>query len=221
MGGSSRAAQADVQASPTTRLERLARLVDCHPGQARGGPREPREDVAKRADAREDVAVGALARGRARASARMAPDVIGRGVLDGLFVAPAAAAVSEALASAHADGPVAVLGNARLATALATTHAVVPVGISARAAKKLTGAVTDLAALGDRQLVALVGTEVADITTLQAWTQAIVDGGVLILVERGGKPTDASRRALCAGLTELEQRVVGRTVVTSGLVTHL
>jgi hypothetical protein len=32
---------------------------------------------------------------------------------------------------------------------------------------------------------------------------------------------EASRRALCSGLTEIEQRHVGRSIVTSGLVTHL
>jgi hypothetical protein len=43
---------------------------------------------------------------------------------------------------------------------------------------------------------------------------------VLVLVDRG-RAAEASRRALCAGLTELEQRHAGRLVVTSGLVTHL
>jgi len=46
------------------------------------------------------------------------------------------------------------------------------------------------------------------------------DGGAIVLVDRGRAP-DASRRALCGGLTELEQRRAGRVVVTSGLVTHL
>ena len=142
-------------------------------------------------------------------------------MLDGLFVAPAVAAIGEALASARADGKIAVLGNARLAAALATSRDVVPVGLSPRAAKKLPTAIEDLGALGDGTLAAVVGTDPADITTLQAWARAVRDGGALILVERGGKAADASRRALCAGLTELEQRHVGRTIVTSGLVTHL
>jgi len=47
----------------------------------------------------------------------------------------------------------------------------------------------------------------------------VADGGALILVDRG-RPHDASRRALCAGLTEIEQRQAGRAVITSGLVSH-
>jgi hypothetical protein len=42
---------------------------------------------------------------------------------------------------------------------------------------------------------------------------------VLIFVDRGHAP-EASRRALCAGLTEIQQRHAGRVVITSGLVTH-
>jgi hypothetical protein len=41
-----------------------------------------------------------------------------------------------------------------------------------------------------------------------------------VMIDRGHAP-EASRRALCAGLSELEQRHVGRVVVTSGLVSHL
>ena len=55
---------------------------------------------------------------------------------------------------------------------------------------------------------------------LQAWSRIVRDGGVVVLVDRG-HAAEASRRALCAGLTEIEQRQDGRTVVTSGLVTHL
>jgi hypothetical protein len=43
---------------------------------------------------------------------------------------------------------------------------------------------------------------------------------VIAFVDRGHAP-EASRRALCAGLSELEQRHAGRNVITSGLVTHL
>jgi hypothetical protein len=46
------------------------------------------------------------------------------------------------------------------------------------------------------------------------------DGGAIVLVDRGRAP-EASRRALCAGLSEIEQRHAGRVVVTSGLVSHL
>jgi hypothetical protein len=146
-------------------------------------------------------------------------------MLDGLFVTPAVTAIGEALHSAHADdGRLAVVGHAKLATALATTREVVPVGMSARAAKKLAGAVGDLASIEDRSLAGVVGTDIATdddwARVLGTWIRAVRDGGAIVFVDRGRAP-EASRRALCAGLTEIEQRHAGRAVVTSGLVTHL
>ena len=55
---------------------------------------------------------------------------------------------------------------------------------------------------------------------LRAWTRVVRDGGAIVFVDRGHAP-EASRRALCSGLTELEQRRSGRIIVTSGLVSHL
>jgi hypothetical protein len=145
-------------------------------------------------------------------------------VLGGLFIAPAVTAVTEALASASADRRLAVIGDAKLATALAAAkHDVVPVGLSIRAAKKLAAALPDLSTIDDHSLSAVVGVDVAtddrwDVA-LREWSRVVRDGGVLVLVDKGHAP-EASRRALCAGLSELEQRRVGRVVVTSGLVTH-
>jgi hypothetical protein len=155
-------------------------------------------------------------------------------VLDGLFVTPAVTAITEALASAGvtpvsggaaATPPaIAVVGNAKLAAALADGHDVLPVGMSVRAAKKLPRNVPDLAAVEANSLAAVIGVDVAtDETwadTLRAWTRVVRDGGAIVIVDRG-HAEEASRRALCAGLTELEQRHAGRTVITSGLVTHL
>jgi hypothetical protein len=146
-------------------------------------------------------------------------------VLEGLFVTPAVTAITDALASAHADGKLAVIGNAKLATALAgPAREVLPVGMSARAAKKLTNALADLSKIEDRSLDAIVGVDIAIDDgwelTLRDWTRAVRDGGAIVFVDRGHAP-EASRRALCSGLTEIEQRHAGRSVVTSGLVTHL
>ena len=146
-------------------------------------------------------------------------------MLDGLFVAPAVSAVSEALGAASTDGKLAVIGNAKLASALvASKRDVVAIGVSARAAKKLTNAMADLTAIEDRSLAGVVGADIAvddgwEIT-LGEWRRVVRDGGVLVFIDRG-HAAEASRRALCSGLTEIEQRHVGRTVVTSGLVTHL
>ncbi len=146
-------------------------------------------------------------------------------MLDGLFVTPAVTAIGEALASARADGKLAVVGNGKLAAALAEgTLDVVPIGLSARAAKKLTNALADLSSLEDRSLAAVVGVDIATDegweARLREWARVVRDGGAIVFVDRGHAP-EASRRALCAGLSEIEQRHAGRVVVTSGVVTHL
>lgn len=146
-------------------------------------------------------------------------------MLDGLFVTPAVTAIGEALASARAEGRLAVIGNAKLATALTEAKLdVVPIGLSARAAKKLTNALADLSSIGDRSLASVIGVDIAvddgwEIT-LREWSRCVRDGGVIVFVDRGHAP-EASRRALCGGLSEIEQRHVGRVVVTSGVVSHL
>jgi hypothetical protein len=150
-------------------------------------------------------------------------------VLDGLFVTPAVTAITEALSSAGlaregSPARIAVVGNAKLATALAASHDVLPVGMSARAAKKLPRNVPDTAEIEAGSLAAVIGADVATdeawAETLRAWTRVVRDGGAIVFVDRG-HAAEASRRALCAGLTELEQRQAGRAVITSGLVTHL
>ncbi len=147
-------------------------------------------------------------------------------MLGGLFLTPAVTAISDALASAHIrGGRVAVVGDARLARALvAPGREIVPVGLSARAAKKLAGALRDASSLAPASLAAAI---VMDVTadagweqTLRAWCGLVCDGGAVVLVDRG-RATLATGRALCAGLSELEQRRAGRAVVTSGLVTQL
>ena len=135
-------------------------------------------------------------------------------------------AISDALASARVDGGrFAVLRDARLARALATPgRELVPVGMSARAAKKLVGALPDASALAPGSLDAAILVDItADLAweqTLRAWCRLVRDGGVVVLVDRG-RATEATRRALCTGLTELEQRHAGGAIVTSGLVTQL
>jgi hypothetical protein len=55
---------------------------------------------------------------------------------------------------------------------------------------------------------------------LAGWARAVVDGGGLVLVDRI-PAIELSRRALCLGLAALEQRISGRWIVTSGLVSDL
>ena len=149
-------------------------------------------------------------------------------MLDGLFVTPAVTAIAEALASARADGKIAVVGSAKLARALASAGGggrdVVPVGLPARAAKKAPNHLADLSTVEPASLAAVVGVDIATTDAwaerLAEWSRVVRDGGAIIVVDRGHAVL-ASSRALCAGLSELEQRHAGRTVVTSGLVTHL
>ncbi len=149
-------------------------------------------------------------------------------MLDGLFVTPAVTAIIEALGTANAGGRLAVIGDAKLAAALGRSRDVIPVALSTRTAKKLPNAVPSIdalaAAIGPGSLAGIVATNVtADdgwLATLRSYANLVRDGGALVFVDKGHAP-EASRRALCAGLTELEQRHAGRTVVTSGLVTHL
>ena len=148
-------------------------------------------------------------------------------MLDGLFVAPAVAAITEALGDT--SGVIAVIGDAKIAQAIAAKYTVIAVGISGRAAKKLPKALAEtakdsVASIDPGSLAAVIGVNVTEddgwVETLRSWTRAVRDEGTLVLIDKS-HATEASRRTLCAGLTELEQRHAGRAVVTSGLVTHL
>ena len=145
-------------------------------------------------------------------------------MLESLFVTLALEAITEALTSAQVAGPVVVIGNAKLAAALRPTREVLAVGMTARAARRLGDTLADTSALEAGAVAAVIGADVATSETwaaqLHEWTRIVRDGGVVVLVDRG-HAVEASRRALCAGLTEIEQRHDGRTIVTSGLVTHL
>jgi hypothetical protein len=145
-------------------------------------------------------------------------------VLDGLFVTPAVTAITEALAALHAEGAIAVVGNAKLAVALGASREVIPVELSPRAAKKLRGKARELAGIEPASLAGLVGVDLATAAAweeaLRGWSRVVRDGGAIVIVDRG-HPFEASRRALCGGLTEIEQRRAGRSVITSGMVSHL
>ncbi|HVK85291.1 MAG TPA: hypothetical protein VM513_14335 [Kofleriaceae bacterium] len=148
-------------------------------------------------------------------------------MLDGLFVTPSVTAITEALSSAAAtEGPIAVIGHAKLAAALAEHREVIAVGLTPRAAKRLTNVHPDISGLAPGSCAAVIGLDVTDnaqwAEMLRAWSGLVRDGGAIVLVDRShSHAAEASRRALCAGLSELEQRHAGRVVITSGLVSHL
>ena len=125
-------------------------------------------------------------------------------MLDALLLTPTVTAVVEALKSAHAEGSeLAVVGHARRAASLA---------------KKMSIARRDLASLEEHSLAGVIAVDAGD--DVAACARVVRDGGVIVFVDQGDA-VEASRRALCSGLMEIEQRTAGRTIVTSGRVAHL
>lgn len=145
-------------------------------------------------------------------------------VFDRWLIAGAAAAVEAAIQSigpAH-GGAIAVIGEPRLARMLARSGRAVTLVAAAkdRSAPREPARGDALAAGSFAVVVGCHAGARADWEAVLAeWSQAIVDGGGLVLVDRAS-PVEVSRRALCSGLSVLEQRTSGRWVVTSGLVSH-
>jgi hypothetical protein len=149
-------------------------------------------------------------------------------MFDRWFLAGAAPAVEAALASVPParGAAVAVIGEGRLAAALVKAgRAVALVDADLAAVKRPPAGVTIAAAApGERTLAAVVAVGLGERDdwepTLARWSRWVVDGGAVVMVDRG-PAIELSRRALCGGLTALEQRVAGRWIVTSGLVSEL
>ena len=151
-------------------------------------------------------------------------------MLSTLFIAQLVRAVAEALAAAGAPaGAVGVIDQARLARALGERgHPVLLVGTRPRSLRRARGrrvyGARAALPVRDAALAALVGLGAGDETAwedeLGEWSRAVADGGALVVVDRC-PPGEASRRALCAGLVDIEQRAAGRLVVTSGRVARV
>lgn len=166
-------------------------------------------------------------------------------MLAGLFRGAVAELVDEALTTAlvltgqpRAAGDVAVVGDValglalrkRAGTAAAADKFAIVAEPGARAARKIEGVLQGTPAqlpVADGSLAAVIGVgalapenSVALHQMISEWVRAVRDGGAVVLVDRVPR-TLATRHALCAGLTELEQRASGRAVVTSGLVSRL
>ena len=149
-------------------------------------------------------------------------------MFDRWFLAGAAPAVEAALASIPAarTGTLAVVGHGRLAAALVKPgRTLALVDAEAAAIKRPPAEVALLEQPPEpRSLAALIAVGLGERDdwepTLVTWSRWVVDGGAVVMVDRG-PAIELSRRALCGGLTALEQRVVGRWTVTSGLVSDL
>lgn len=146
-----------------------------------------------------------------------------------LFVAQIAEAVTSAMRAAVVRGRVAVIDEPRLARALRDRGAeVVTVGARLRALKKSSGvricAAAETLPIRDASVAAVVAIGVADSDgwepAIARYIDAVADDGLIVLVDRAA-PSELSRRALCGGLAQIEQRQAGRTIITSGRVKKL
>lgn len=155
--------------------------------------------------------------------------------------APLTKAVARALRAAPEGRPVFVLGDGRLAQALAETgYRVVRAGGDPSPRRRhAPDAICDEKRLpvASSTLSAVVGWAAGDREDWQEllaeWVRAVAPSGVVVLVDalsvsrlRPGlgassghaRASELTRRALCAGLTDIEQRRAGRRMVTSGAV---
>ncbi len=123
-----------------------------------------------------------------------------------------------------ADGPLAVIDSPPLARLLFEAgRKVLPIARGERALKRWRGtglrAGPDALPVADGVLAAVVAADAAE-GGLRELARVVRGGGLVVLVDTA-PPEEAARRALCAGLRDLEQRDAGRFVVTSGVVRKL
>ena len=141
----------------------------------------------------------------------------------GIFLGSTVSAISAALTSARAtNGTIVVVGDARIGQALAARGLNVTTVVAGKAGKRVPNPIAGSHAqvpLAAGSAAAVVGVDArgrADV--LAEWSRLVCDGGTMVLIDKAA-PHEATRTALIAGLSEIEQRPIGRHVVTSGLVT--
>jgi hypothetical protein len=149
-------------------------------------------------------------------------------VLSTLFISQTVNAIVKALEPAGAGrGPVAVLGQTRVGRALAERgYRVVFISDKPKSLRRVSGmrihARPEALPVARQSLAGLVAAGVGQRDdwshVLGEWSRAVTSGGTIVLVDRA-PPAELSRRVLCSGLAEIEQRQAGRTIITSGLVT--
>jgi hypothetical protein len=149
-------------------------------------------------------------------------------VLSALFINQTVSAIVKALESAGAGpGPIAVLGRTRIGRALAERgYSVVFMAENPRSLRRVNGmrihGRVEALPVAEHGLAALIAEGIGQrddwSQVLGEWSRAVASGGAIVLVDRA-PPAELTRRVLCSGLAEIEQRQVGRTTVTSGLVT--
>lgn len=168
-------------------------------------------------------------------------------MLSTLFISQTVNAVHDALDSAGIDsGVLTVLDQPRLGRALTERgHRILQIADKAKSLRRIASdrmcSRADALPLGDAELAAVIASGLGQQSDWKAllaeWSRVTRHGGSIILIDRasgtsgrrlaslrpsGRSPaTELTRRTLCGGLTEIEQRRLGRTIVTSGRVVKL
>ena len=149
-----------------------------------------------------------------------------------LFSSQTVDAVEAAIRASGVTGRVAVLGNPRLAKGMCRRgRDVIYVSSSLRSLSRygtecgarICGS-DDRLPLADASVDVVVGLGLAEQqdwqATIDSWACAASPHGLIVMVDKA-PACELSRRALCGGLTNVEQRRAGRQLVTSGRVCRL
>lgn len=151
-------------------------------------------------------------------------------MLNSLFIGQTVEVIHTALASAGArSGIVAVLGRPRISRAMeAHGYHVLTLSQKPKSLKRSKGARLygrfDALPLEQGHLAGLVAFEISQRDNwshlLSEWSSSVRNRGAIVLVDKAS-PSELTRRALCGGLKDIEQRQLGRMFVTSGIVCHV
>lgn len=136
--------------------------------------------------------------------------------LEGLTWSRTARAIAGALEAADGNGPVLVIAGGALVRAL-TARGVVPIVAESDPRRLRRAGGLGFRAHGGALPIAdgILRGLVARTPPTEEWLRVLRPGGVLVVLATGAA-TEQTRRALCAGLVDLQQRRSGRLVVTSG-----
>ena len=132
--------------------------------------------------------------------------------------------IEAALTGVAPLGLLGVVDSPRLARALAERgRRVTAISRNAPGPKRVLVALRahgGLLPLADGTLAAVIGRADGVDGVLDDWSRVVAEGGLVVVVDRALRE-ESSRLALACGLVDLEQRVAGRVVVTSGRVRKL
>lgn len=153
-------------------------------------------------------------------------------MLGSLFIGQTVETIAHALDAARIDAaatgqfPLVVLGQPRVGRALRELgYRVVIAAQKRKALRRVSGERMccdfDALPVADGSLAGIVAFDIGQSDSwqqqLSGWARAVRTDGALVLVDRAS-PAELTRRALCGGLLDIQQRQTGRTFVTSGLV---